>query len=47
MGMSNWDLPERDVVFWPVGNGDAVTIAVDDDRRLEWMGTRPSGKSSR
>jgi beta-lactamase superfamily II metal-dependent hydrolase len=35
MGMSNWDLPERGVVFWPVGNGDAVTIAVDEDTFIQ------------
>jgi beta-lactamase superfamily II metal-dependent hydrolase len=28
--VSNWDFPERGVVFWPVGNGDAVTIVVDE-----------------
>jgi beta-lactamase superfamily II metal-dependent hydrolase len=33
--MSNWDLPERGVVFWPVGNGDAVTIAVDDETFIQ------------
>lgn len=33
--MSNWDFPTRGVVFWPVGNGDAITIAVDDDTFIQ------------
>ena len=31
----SWDLPERGVVFWPVGNGDAATIAVNDSTVLQ------------
>lgn len=26
-----WDLPEQGVVFWLVGNGDSITVAVDAD----------------
>lgn len=33
--MKNWDLPERGVVFWPVGNGDSITIAVDKQTVLQ------------
>jgi beta-lactamase superfamily II metal-dependent hydrolase len=31
----DWDLVDRGVVFWPVGNGDAVTIAVDEDMIIQ------------
>src|SRR5581483_10844107 len=31
--MRREDLPERGVVFWPVGNGDSVTILLGDDLR--------------
>ena len=27
--MSSWQLPQAGVVFWPVGNGDATTIVID------------------
>lgn len=27
--MADFELPERGVVFWPVGNGDAVTVVID------------------
>ena len=33
--MSPWELPEQGAVFWPVGNGDAVTIAVDVDTVIQ------------
>lgn len=33
--MSSWELPEQGTVFWPVGNGDAVTIAVDADTVIQ------------
>ena len=33
--MSSWDLPARGVVFWPVGNGDSTTIAVDKDTVIQ------------
>lgn len=33
--MADWELPERGVVFWPVGNGDAVTVALDDDTVIQ------------
>lgn len=33
--MSSWELPEQGVVFWPVGNGDATTIAVDADTVIQ------------
>lgn len=29
--MAAFDLPSRGATFWPVGNGDSVTICVDDD----------------
>lgn len=31
-----WDWPERGVVFWPVGNGDAVTVVVDDETFIQF-----------
>jgi beta-lactamase superfamily II metal-dependent hydrolase len=34
--MANWDLPDRGVVFWPVGNGDAITVVVDDDTIIQF-----------
>lgn len=30
-----WDLPERGVVYWPVGKGDAVTVVIDPDTLLQ------------
>jgi beta-lactamase superfamily II metal-dependent hydrolase len=33
--MSDWELPERGVVFWPVGKADSVTIAVDADTVIQ------------
>lgn len=33
--MTKWDLPKRGVVFWPVGNGDSTTIAVDDQTVIQ------------
>lgn len=33
--MSSWQLPQSGVVFWPVGNGDATTIVVDDNTVLQ------------
>lgn len=33
--MSEWQLPESGVVFWPVGNGDATTIAIDAETILQ------------
>lgn len=29
--MSEWQLPESGLVFWPVGNGDATTIVIDTE----------------
>lgn len=33
--MTSWDLPKRGVAFWPVGNGDSTTIAVDKDTVIQ------------
>ena len=33
--MSLWQLPQSGVVSWPVGNGDATTIVVDDATTLQ------------
>lgn len=33
--MTSWDLPNRGVAFWPVGNGDSITIAVDKDTVIQ------------
>lgn len=33
--MTNWDLPERGAAFWPVGNGDSTTIAVDEETIIQ------------
>lgn len=33
--MANWDLPDCGVVFWPVGNGDAITVVIDDETVLQ------------
>lgn len=33
--MSSWQLPHSGVVFWPVGNGDATTIIVDNNTVLQ------------
>lgn len=30
-----WDLPERGVVYWPVANGDAVTVVIDPETLLQ------------
>lgn len=30
-----WDLPDRGVVYWPVSNGDAVTVVIDPDTVLQ------------
>ena len=34
--MGSWDWPGQGVVFWPVGNGDAVTVVVDDDTFVQF-----------
>lgn len=33
--MTDWELPERGIVFWPVGKADSVTIAVDADTVIQ------------
>jgi hypothetical protein len=33
--MTDTSLPERGVVFWPVGTGDSTTVVVDDERVLQ------------
>lgn len=33
--MDQWNFPERGVVFWPVGNGDAITVVVDPDHIVQ------------
>jgi beta-lactamase superfamily II metal-dependent hydrolase len=33
--MSSWDLPRRGVAWWPVGNGDSITIAVDEETVIQ------------
>lgn len=33
--MSDFTLPERGIVFWPVGVGDSTTIVIDDDTILQ------------
>jgi beta-lactamase superfamily II metal-dependent hydrolase len=33
--MRNWDLPKRGVAYWPVGNGDSITIGVDKDTVIQ------------
>ena len=33
--MAEWKLPERGVVWWPVGNGDAITVVIDADTVLQ------------
>lgn len=33
--MSNFILPERGIVFWPVGVGDSTTIVLDDEAILQ------------
>lgn len=35
MILSDWAFPERGVVFWPVGNGDAITVIVDDETVIQ------------
>jgi beta-lactamase superfamily II metal-dependent hydrolase len=34
--LSQFELPTRGVVFWPVGNGDSVTIVVDAETVIQW-----------
>ncbi len=34
--MGSWDWPGKGVVFWPVGNGDAITVVVDDDTFIQF-----------
>ncbi len=33
--MTDWELPTRGVVFWPVGNGDSTTIVVDENTVIQ------------
>src|SRR4051812_26501156 len=33
--MSEIDLPDRGIVFWPVGVGDSATIVIDDETILQ------------
>lgn len=33
--MSSWQLPQSGVVWWPVGNGDATTVVIDDATILQ------------
>lgn len=33
--MSSWQLPQMGAVCWPVGNGDAITVVVDDATVLQ------------
>jgi hypothetical protein len=33
--VTNTSLPERGVVFWPVGTGDSTTVVVDDEHVLQ------------
>ena len=30
-----FELPDRGLVFWPVGNGDSTSIAVDSESYLQ------------
>lgn len=32
---SRGDLPKRGFVFWPVGNGDSITVLIDEDRLFQ------------
>ena len=34
--MGSWDWPGKGVVFWPVGNEDAITVVVDDDTFIQF-----------
>lgn len=33
--MTNWQLPDSGVAFWPVGNGDAVSVVIDPETVLQ------------
>lgn len=33
--MTKWQLPDSGVVFWPVGNGDAVSVVIDPQTVLQ------------
>jgi hypothetical protein len=33
--VTNTTLPERGVVFWPVGTGDSTTVVVDEEHVLQ------------
>ena len=33
--MSDFQFPERGIVFWPVGVGDSTTVVIDEDTVLQ------------
>ncbi len=33
--MSDFEFPERGIVFWPVGVGDSTTVVIDEDTVLQ------------